>query len=270
MHTSARRSLGALAVLVGALLASGIGPASAADVASACPDTVGGWPLVGTVVAPPTSQGLLRLICQYETPGGYDDPDYGNTLSFDAHWWPEGTDAPSFTCPADPEAGPRIYSSTTASEVGWSWIMGYPGSLSDGYLSGIAADILAQVEPLAQQCPEASDGGVANVAITIGADSADDGAIPEPWQPADDGSRVPIVAAAAVVAAAAGAAIWQIRKRRHIPTLGDRLAADALRESIEAANAPSLADQLGAEQIREGLAMGGLDVMDGMPTRPIP
>ena len=74
-----------------------------------------------------------------------------------------------------------------------------------------------------------------------------------------------LAAGVVVVAAGVGAAVYQLGRRRRVPTLGDRLAADALRESIEAANAPSLADQLAAEQIREGMAIGGINAMDAMP-----
>lgn len=266
-----RQQIGIIVVAVAALSVIWGGHASAQESVPICPDAVEGWPLAETILAPPTSAGLSRLICSYETPGDYDDPQYGNDLTFDAHWWPEGTPVPSYLCPFDPGYARQLPSSVAAAEVGWKWT--FEPVFSEADLGDVARGLLRQVEPLAQQCPQEADDSAATVVISSNPNSTDDAQAP-PAAPATSergGGLGDLAIPAAVLAAGAAVAAWQIqtrRRARHTPTLGDRLAADALREAAEAANAPSLGDQLAAEQIRQGLALGDLYPLDGFPEPP--
>jgi hypothetical protein len=266
-----RQQIGIIVVTVAALLVTWGGQAAAQEPVPTCPDTVEGWLLTETILAPPTSAGVLRLICSYNTPGGYDDPHYGNDLTFDAHWWPEGTQVPSYFCPFDPDDTRQLPSSVAAAEVGWKWT--FESAFSDADLGDVARGLLRQVEPLAQQCPQEADDSAVTVVISSNPNSTDDAqALPAAPATSEEGGGLGDLAVpAAVLAAGAAVAAWQIQTRRqarHTPTLGDRLAADALREAAEAANAPSLGDQLAAEQIRQGLALGHLYPFDGFPVPP--
>ncbi len=263
------RGLAAGVLTLPALLVAWSGQASAQQPAPACPDTVQGWPLTATLLAPPADAGVLRLMCSYQTAGGYTDPDYGIDLTFDAHWWPEGTAAPVWFCPPDAENTRQLPSSTAAAEVGWKWTS--EAAFPDALLDDAAHSLLRQVEPLAQQCPPEAENSQTVVAAPPTPPSGD--AAPAlPAAPANSGGGGGVgdlaVPAAVVAAAAAAALAARHRRSRRPPSLGDRLAADALGEAIAATNAPSLGDQLAVDQIRRGMALGGPYPFEGIPPPP--